>query len=442
MVLNDLMRAIHLVSSTHREARPIFLFCLAFVVLGVVAFIAAAWSNSLVLTLNSFTLVHGCMLLTSSVAPHIVDASLTAKLCKRKHDSALHHGHHQGHDHSHGHGGKCGHASTSCEHDAPPIDFLGSESQNSEALPSRGFGVRPEYPYGVLRAEILVQYAAHVVMIFAACKTLVECAQKILEPHDTSPVLVEAVSLLHCALVCLTARYTDEETLALLRRRRHAWRHQISFYVVRCQSPLSCLVSCHLVMLTELARLDLLFASVLASKIALDCYRQAGVLGGILLNKPPSLTTLRTSDGAGGLIGGAGYVSVANKARREMQLVPGVLAVNAFRVWTLSPGVDCVSAKVSISKDVEERDVLLSLRQVLEPVATFYTIQLESYCGARLLKACDVDFASHTRGYSPQILFPPPPPPPSLQGLLGIPHFEPSANLTFPGPPDMGDRQT
>ena len=313
---------------------------------------------------------------------------------------------------------------------------------------------------------MLVQYAAHVAMLFAAGKTLVECAQRALEAHDTHPVLVELVSLLHCALVCVSASLTESEKLALVVRRRgsggagkrSAMYRTITFYARRCVSPLTCLASCQLVAATGICRLDILFATLLACWIGFESYRQICFLGGILVNRSPDPANSNNHDrkvaAEEGFFVDTCVKSVAHKARREMQLVPGVLAVDVFRVWTLVPGFDAVSARVRISNEVDEQAVLRSLRLMLEAVAAFVTVQCQRSssgsvagaspppapsCGSLALDAADQGSPRMMLGRGIQIL---PPAPSNSIGSTFLSFGSSTASvgdqpLQFPAPPQL-----
>jgi hypothetical protein len=152
---------------------------------------------------------------------------------------------------------------------------------------------------------------------------------------------------------------------------------------------------------------------------------------------------------------GEGFVSHAGKARRDMGLVPGVVAITAFRAWTVAPGTDCISAVVAIARNADEQGVLRSLRLVLEPLAAYYTLQLEVLVTSNNNKRAPGDAAptatplgvrgsekSAGRFFAdcPELMTPPPPPPSLL--ALGIPQLASpaaaagrSTALHFPSPP-------
>ena len=274
-----------------REARTGSLFGVGFLMLGVVSFVVSELSTSLVLQLNAFQLIY-------------------RGLCTLAH-------------------------------------YFG---RTASCLPSKG-GL---WPVGYSRVDAVVQFAAACVLLFASFSVLVECVHHLLEAHDTTPMLVEAVCSVHFALVVAFAAVCRPE----FKLRRQDRSSLLWFLIVEARAPLISFVTCASVVAFDAPRIDVCGASIFAASCTVIAVRHLRLVSPMLLLDAPG------SDPA------------VVDTMRQVALVQGVIRLQRVQIFQMRPDAIGIFVKADVDAGADCEETLARMKRLLARSAAVSCVEL------------------------------------------------------------------
>lgn len=288
---------------SQRESRPGAIFAGVFLSIGVVSFVVSEASAALVLQLNSFQLVYRALCtLAQSMSRRPVPQSRGSSFCR--------------------------------------------------------------YPFGRSRLDIVLQFSAATMLIFASLSVMVEGVHHLLEAHDTQPVLVEAVCFTHLLSIILYTVLCKPAAQAEVIRDSGKW----FFVLFECRAPLICLTSCTLVTAFEAPRIDVVCALLFAASCLVAGANHARFLAPSLLLEAPE-PDASTSD-----------------ALRQVALVKGVIRIRQMQLWLVRPDMAVASLKIVIDHTSDSSEVRKRVKLLMQRIVTQVTVELErgaAVCDAR-----------------------------------------------------------
>lgn len=202
------------------------------------AFFVAIWSDSIVLLLNSFVLLHRLCILMSLLAGKLASTATIS------------------------------------------------------TLPA---AVR--YSFGLTRLETLCHYASLCILLFSCLTTIVKALESLFSPHDVHPIFVEMLCSIHIILVVSVALFVRADEVALARRK--GGRKAVAlFLLAEVISPIFGILSTQLVYWSGESRIDIVAALILTVITVVDASEELESISAVMLQRSPPQPLKGTLDRA------------------------------------------------------------------------------------------------------------------------------------------------
>jgi len=211
------------------------------------------------------------------------------------------------------------------------------------------------YPFGVGRADIVLQFAAATMLLFASLSVMVEAVHHLLEPHDTQPVLVEVICFTHFLAIVTYTLLCQRKATRTMMMNQSLW----VFVLIECRAPLICFLSCSLVTVFDAARIDVACAFAFAVSCVVSSAKHAQFLVPALLLEAPVID------------------SAISDTCRQVALVRGVIRVRQLQLWLLRPDAAVGSVKLVVDPTADGTEITARVRKLVHRVAATVTVELE-----------------------------------------------------------------
>jgi len=218
------------------------------------------------------------------------------------------------------------------------------------------------YSFGLERTEVLAGFSNAIFIIFVSLYIYFEALERYFDPHGAEGTPILVISVLGFIFNCISifnfveyshrrAEIKDSQHIHMLDTRISIVIDNLS-YLIMIMSALAILSGYDIA-----DPISAVLTSTLSLSVALP---HAKDTGRILLQ-----TTPRTR-----------YHKFYNALDKILQ-IPGVIEYYKEHFWTYSPGVFVATVHVRITPDIESEMILQSINQLLSPLVTHLTVQLE-----------------------------------------------------------------